>query len=219
MSIFLWVFALPIGTACPQASCGPLPPPLCGSRYNSTVVVIADSGCQTGETCSVAGLVAWAGGTTTNVSCVGNMGQGQEVGIEWSYAPCVAKRDNQGWKNGGSVVMCRKDGDCLKEDGTYDTGACVCVPRSDSSGTCSPDPNNLSIFSPYWASCDAGGGQLTDQNEYLFWAFSIENWVYLQSDLQCVRKLLEFGEYNRLLGLYSSAGALSMSVILMYAWQ
>lgn len=196
--------------ACPTSQCGNITAPLCALRTNSTQLLISESGCASGFYCSMSSYISWGSGTASNFSCSAVSNLTGVVGIEWTYAPCVAWRPGQDWMAGGTQLLCTKDADCLKADGTYDAGACVCVPRLDTSGVCAPDPCNLALFTPYWETCNSSS-TLYDQSEYQYWAFAFENWAYLQSDMPCVGTFWETGEYQRLLDAYNSAGIVSVA--------
>jgi hypothetical protein len=106
----------------------------------------------------------------------------------------VQWREAQDWQAGGTLLLCSANADCVKKDKSLAT--CTCTARSDSSGVCFPDPSNLALFSPYWEAC--ASGPLADQSFYLYWAFSIEYWAYLQSDLSCIGLFAEAQTYQRL---------------------
>lgn len=182
-------------SACPPYTCTSLPSPLCASRPNSTQLAVSPSNCQGSQSCSLLSTLSWAAGKTANWTCEASAPASGELGIPWTYAPCVAWREAQDWQVGGTVLLCGSSADCVKKDNTL--AVCTCTVRSDTKGVCFPDPGNLALFSPYWEAC--ASGPLTDEAFYLYWAFAFDYWAYLQSDLSCIGQFSEAQTYQRLL--------------------
>lgn len=195
MQVVWFLLQLSAFSACPTFTCASLPSSLCASRLSSSEFSVSPSNCQGSQSCSLVSTLAWATGAKTgNWTCEATGADSGEIGIPWTYAPCVAWKEAQDWQAGGTVLLCGSSADCVKKDNTQ--AVCTCTARSDSSGVCSPDPSNLALFSPYWEAC--ASGPLTDEAFYLYWAFAFDYWVYLQSDLSCIGQFAEAQTYQRL---------------------
>lgn len=195
--------------SCPTYSCASLPSDICANRTNPTILEVSPSNCQGTKTCSLLSVLAWTGGKTANLTCESTVADSGEVGIPWTYAPCVQWREAQDWQAGGTLLLCSASADCMKKDNSL--SPCICTARSDSKGICFPDPSNLALFSPYWEAC--ASGPLQDQAFYLYWAFSFDYWAYLQSDLSCIGLFAEAKTYQRL--LESTAIGLELIIALL----
>lgn len=193
--------------ACPLYSCVSMPDNQCGNRLSSSQIQITDTGCASGQECTLSGLLTWVDGTSQSYLCTTTRSS-SSVEAEWTYAPCLAYRDLQSWKSGGTVLMCSQDSDCLKADSSYALGSCLCVPRSDGRGICSPDSSNKEVFGDYWNLCEAENGRLEDLDEYNYWSYAFTYWAYMQTDLNCTQSLTEVQTYMSLQEEYSGAGVL-----------
>lgn len=196
--------------ACVPYECSDFSDDLCANWIDSgTKIQVSPTKCtDTGKVCSLLGVLQWASGgvKTGNYSCSAAVEDSGEVGIEWTYAPCVTWTEQQEWRDGSTVLLCGSNQDCVKKDNSL--GTCICTARSDSQGVCFPDPSNLALTAPYWEAC--AKGSLLDQNFYLYWAFIFENWAYLQSDLSCIGLFSEGEMYRYLTEKYSSAVVLAV---------
>jgi len=105
--------------------------------------------------------------------------------------------------------MCFQDSDCVKADLTFATASCVCVPRSDGQGICSPDSSNKEVFGDYWTLCEAND-RLENQDDYNYWSYAFTYWVYTQTDLNCTQSFTELQTYTDLQDSYNGLEALGL---------
>ena len=111
------------------------------------------------------------------------------------------------------MVICGSDSDCVLEDGTISSGSCVCGLRKDGQAICSPDVSS-DAFRGYWESC-GNDNTITSGEEYNYWVYYMQMWVFLQTDLECVKRLYEMQKLTTLYDLYAnSATALLLSSLL-----
>ena len=189
--------------SCLTASCSLLSDGLCGVQFDDTHFSLNEQGCPRGMICNVGSLLDAM--TRGNNAVLEEFYCAIEISLKdstpWVPVPCMAKRPNKGWKAGGSVLLCDQDSDCLKEDGTFDTGACVCVPRSDAKGVCKPDPSNDQVFGEYWTMC-AANPMISNRDVYNYWntAFSLQ--VYNFTNLPCFRITSELQQLENLRSAY-----------------
>lgn len=199
--------------ACPLFSCVEMPKNQCGNRLSNNEIQIAARECEDGYHCSVFDFQAWILSSDQEFLCAQNV-ETSGASKEWTYQPCGTKQTQKDWKVGGTQLLCTQDSDCLKADDTFETGACTCVPRSDGKGVCKPDPSNIAVFGAYWKECEDEENRLTDEENYNYWAFTLQNWAYTQSDLACISTFLELQTYDELLDDYDHSALLAVAAVL-----
>lgn len=204
---FVLVTLLGLAAArCPAVSCASLSSNICVQQTGAYAYTVNSDGCDSGSACNMAAyltLLETTDLTTTNsksLSCYTLPTNTNEV--DWKPVSCEAKLPAKVWSNGGTLLLCQDDSDCLMQDGTWTT--CACVPREDKNGVCVPHPSNTDLFARYWTDCGLNN-VLAEEVAYTYWSFALTNWVYTQSDMSCRDIFYEVDQYDSLLGHYEAA--------------
>jgi hypothetical protein len=112
------------------------------------------------------------------------------------------------------VVICQSDSDCILEDGAVGSGSCVCSLRRDGLAICNPDISS-DAFQGYWESC-GNDNTITSVDEYNYWAYYMQIWVFLQTDLECIKRLYEIEQLTTLYDLYANSATILVLSTLLY---
>lgn len=204
---FVLVTLLGLASArCPAVSCESLSSNICVQQTGAYAYSVNKDGCESGSACNMAAYLALLGTTalettsSTSLSCYTLPTSTTEV--DWKPVNCETKLPAKVWSNGGTLLLCQDDSDCLMQDGTWTT--CACVPREDKNGVCVPHSSNTDIFAGYWANCGLNN-VMAEEVAYAYWSFALSNWVYTQSDVSCSDIFYEVDQYDSLFGHYESA--------------
>lgn len=221
MAIVLFVsLLLGVQATCPTVTCASLMPNMCAQQLSASALQLNADGCWDDYECYIGDYVNWVALTeltTVTLSCVPETPT-PEPSMDVYNWPCLEREYNKEFASGEARVLCMQDSDCVTTDGSYESGACVCVPRSDAMGVCRPSPSNQDIFAEYWADCARyGTNSITDSAAYSYWAYALQNWVYAQSDLFCMGVFSELEIMEDLREEYQAAALLAATAVLLLA--
>ena len=208
------LLAVAWGITCPPVTCASLGSGVCASRAVNALE-LNSNGCPPDSECQASLLFQWWFTVlgNQNYQCQSVTGSSIDTG-DGSPITCRTKQTKKNFKSLNSVVDCVQDQDCVMEDGTYSDSSCLCTLRTTGKGLCQPDSSN-DVFSGYWNACGSDN-QITDMNEYRYWAYYMTNWVYLQTDVTCSSFMGEIATMQALQTAYNSGvwlGLLAVSLM------
>lgn len=211
------LLALAHGISCPAFACDyTLGTNMCAKLANSGLYHINGNGCESDSYCLAASMEHWA--LTRNDTSLSTYYCQQRdpfpvyVRTEstFSYESCPSKMTSRTFKAGKGLVFCEYNNDCLLQDDTVTE--CVCTVRSDQKGVCLPDVNNEDIFGGFWTAC-GDINRIEDLVTYNYWMAFIASWLWLQSDLTCLRTFLEVESLDQATAIFNSASLLSAGLL------
>ena len=208
----LLLLALTEAAVCPVYSCSSeIPDDLCGTRIDYQTFQLNENGCSGSHECSVHTFSAWTWSSESIAfSCAAVLDPFPKAG-NWTAFMCPPVQENKGFKNYAQNLTCYSDEDCELQDGSY--AECVCVYRNDGLGVCKPDPSDTVTFAGYWSECKANHGYIKDQKAYMYWTWYVQNWVWTQSNVECVSMFWEMDKLQYLQGEYESAVGVTLGAV------
>lgn len=208
--------------SCPLFTCDyTLGTNTCAELSNTGVFLVNGNRCESDFYCSAASLETWAlsKNATTDVTFPCSQRDVFPIIVlnedTYSYETCPYKSTGRNFKTGAAVLFCASNNDCLLEDDT--TTTCACVVRSDGQGVCTPDPSNDQVFGGFWADCGEEN-RITRLEEYNYWTAYIASWMWMQSDLMCLRTFTEVEMLEMTYAIYEQAGLLAASLLVLFAY-
>lgn len=211
--VALWSLA---AARCPTVTCDSLSSNVCVQQTGAYAYSVNEDGCDSDYSCEMSAYIALLGtaeltsGSLNTLSCHTTSSSSNDV--DWKPVNCEAKQSAKVWSNGGTLLFCQDDSDCLMQDGTWST--CACVPRKDKNGVCVPHSSNTDVFAGYWKNCGLNN-VMAEEMAYRYWSFALSNWVYTQSDLSCSDIFSEVDEYASLLDDYESAKGMALAAAML----
>ena len=213
MVIQLFLLGLASASICPLYSCSSeLPEDICGTRLDYQTFLLNSNGCSSSD-CSVFTLSAWTWNSESITQACAPVHDPFQPALNWTSQRCPSMQENKGFKNYAQNLTCYSEEDCELQDGSYTE--CVCVYRSDGMGVCRADPSDPVTFAGYWEECNANYGYIKDQKAYMYWTWYRENWVWTQSNVDCVGMFWELDKLQYLQGEYESAVTAVLGVLLL----
>ena len=207
-----------VSARCPTVTCETLSENMCAQQTGPNAYSVNSDGCNSDSTCSMTAYLAVlaitatsTGGTTTynSLSCQTSPSDSTST-LECKPVMCETKFEAKNWSNGGTLLLCQTDSDCLMQDGTWST--CVCVPREDKNGVCAPHHSNIDVFAGYWTNCGLNN-VMAEEVSYNFWSYALNFWTYMQSDVSCNDIFYELAQYDSLYSDYEAAEVVGISAV------
>ena len=210
------LLALAHGAGCPVFACDyTLGTDMCATLTDSGVYHINGNGCESDSYCSALSMEIWAM-TLNATSSTTYFCQKRDpfpvmfTSDTFTYEACPSKMTSRSFKAGTTLVLCESSNDCLMTDDTI--AECICVARDDAKGICLADLSNEQVYSGFWAAC--GDLNLIENfNEYNYWVAYMNSWMWLQSNLTCLRTFIELETLDQTIMLYNSASLLPLGLL------
>ena len=212
--LLLLFLGLTSASVCPTYSCSSeLPNDICATRLDYQTFQLNSNGCSGSSECSVFTLNAWTWNSDSITYACAPVYDYFRPAVNWTIQVCPPMQENKGFKNYAQNMTCYSDSDCELQDGTFTQ--CLCVFRTDGMGVCNPDPSDPVIFAGYWDRCRANDWHISDQKEYMYWAWYREHWAWAQSTVDCAGMFWELDKLQYLQGEYETAAKAGLAGLLL----
>lgn len=213
MGKWLLVGLLPLlWASCPVISCLSLEEGVCAYKNSARSLFVSTQRCAAGLTCLATSIYPywWSNAPAGSpLYCEPTPFVPEAVNITFVSQSCLHFESGKELKR-GAEVECIEDKDCEMMDGTFLAGGCRCGFRGSGLGLCQPHPSS-SVFEGYWTTCERENGVMQSREDFEYWSFYMNYYVYLNSDISCSRNFLEF---TQLLSLTVALQSLSSSALL-----
>ncbi len=211
------LLALAHGAGCPVFACDyTLGTDMCATLTDSGIFHINGNGCESDSYCSALSMEIWAMNPNATSSTTYFCQKRDPFPVSlittdtFSYEACPSKMTSRTFKAGTTLVLCESSNDCLMTDDTV--AECICVARDDAKGICLADLSNELVYGGFWTAC-GDLNRIDNFDEYNYWMAYINSWMWLQSNLTCLRTFIELETLDQTTLLYNSASLLPLGLL------